>query len=124
MKVSPRAVVLLAGLGLLALVPPIAALLNQPFYVDLFRRVLIFAIAAVSLLDCSPPVSSALGVMLVPFVALATSHRMPERKDADRPAAQPVRGVCPCGHVMSMHCHADCSGPCAVPSCSCEGRPV
>ena len=49
MKLSARAIVLLAGLGLLAVVPPLAALLNQPFYVDLFRRVMIFAIAAVSL---------------------------------------------------------------------------
>jgi branched-chain amino acid transport system permease protein len=39
------AVVLLA----LAAVPPIAALLDQPFYLDLFRRIMIFAIAAVSL---------------------------------------------------------------------------
>ena len=80
------------------------------------------AIAAVSLLDCAPSVGAALGVMLVPFVALATSHRIPEREDADRDAWQPARGVCRCGHVMSMHCHADCSGPCAVPSCPCEGR--
>ena len=79
------------------------------------------AIAAVSLLDCSASVGTALGVMLVPFVALATSPRMPEREDADRDAWQPARGVCRCGHVMSMHCHADCSGPCAVPSCPCEG---
>jgi branched-chain amino acid transport system permease protein len=33
----------------LALVPVAAALLNQPFYVDLFRRMMIFAIAALSL---------------------------------------------------------------------------
>jgi branched-chain amino acid transport system permease protein len=47
--VSRRAIVLgVAGL-LLALVPPLAALTNQPFYVDLFRRMMIFAIAAASL---------------------------------------------------------------------------
>jgi branched-chain amino acid transport system permease protein len=39
------AVVLVA----LAAVPPIAALLGQPFYLDLFRRIMIFAIAALSL---------------------------------------------------------------------------
>jgi len=44
-----RAVVLTAGGVLLALVPPIAALTDQPFYLDLFRRMMIFAIAAVSL---------------------------------------------------------------------------
>jgi branched-chain amino acid transport system permease protein len=45
----PRAVVVVAGLLLLALVPPVAAALAQPFYVDLFRRMMIFAIAALSL---------------------------------------------------------------------------
>jgi len=40
----------LAGLLLaLAAVPPLAAWLNEPFYLDLLRRVMIFAIAAVSL---------------------------------------------------------------------------
>jgi len=49
MALSRRTIVLgVAGL-LLALVPPIAALTNQPFYVDLFRRMMIFAVAAVSL---------------------------------------------------------------------------
>jgi len=46
---SPTRVVLGLGLLLLAGVPPAAALFNQPFYVDLFRRVMIFAIAALSL---------------------------------------------------------------------------
>jgi branched-chain amino acid transport system permease protein len=41
--------VLAAGCLVLALVPPVAALTNQPFYLDLFRRMMIFAIAAVSL---------------------------------------------------------------------------
>ena len=93
------------------------------FYVGVLELILsaAIAIAAVSLLDCSPSVGTALGVMLVPFVALATSPRMPEREDADRDAWQPARGVCRCGHVMSMHCHADCSGPCAVTNCPCEG---
>ena len=44
-----RALTLVAGLAILALVPVIAALGHQPFYVDLFRRIMIFAIAAVSL---------------------------------------------------------------------------
>jgi branched-chain amino acid transport system permease protein len=46
---SPRALALVVGVVLLALVPPVAGLLNQPFYVDLFRRIMIFAIAALSL---------------------------------------------------------------------------
>jgi branched-chain amino acid transport system permease protein len=41
--------VLVMGLVGLALVPPVAAMLGQPFYVDLFRRVMIFALAALSL---------------------------------------------------------------------------
>jgi branched-chain amino acid transport system permease protein len=36
-------------LALLAAVPPLAAWLDQPFYLDLLRRVMIFAIAAISL---------------------------------------------------------------------------
>ena len=44
-----RAIILAIGLLLLALVPPVAGLLNQPFYLDLLRRMMIFAIAAVSL---------------------------------------------------------------------------
>ena len=44
-----RTAILLAGILFLAAVPPLAALFGQPFYVDLFRRVMIFAIAALSL---------------------------------------------------------------------------
>jgi branched-chain amino acid transport system permease protein len=40
---------LVAILLLLAAVPPIAAFFGQPFYLDLLRRVMIFAIAAISL---------------------------------------------------------------------------
>jgi branched-chain amino acid transport system permease protein len=47
--VSPRAIGIVVGLVALALVPPIAGALNQPFYIDLFRRTMIFAIAALSL---------------------------------------------------------------------------
>ena len=49
MKISRRTIALAAGGLLLALVPPVAALTNQPFYLDLFRRMMIFALAAVSL---------------------------------------------------------------------------
>jgi branched-chain amino acid transport system permease protein len=44
-----RQVALAAGFLVLALVPAVAALASQPFYLDLFRRIMIFAIAAVSL---------------------------------------------------------------------------
>jgi branched-chain amino acid transport system permease protein len=46
---GPRAIALVIGVAALAFLPPIAGLLNQPFYVDLFRRIMIFAIAALSL---------------------------------------------------------------------------
>jgi len=49
MKASPRTWVLVGLLVLLAAVPPLAAWLDQPFYLDLLRRVMIFAIAAASL---------------------------------------------------------------------------
>jgi branched-chain amino acid transport system permease protein len=44
-----RTVALAAGLLALAVVPPLAGAFNQPFYIDLFRRTMIFAIAALSL---------------------------------------------------------------------------
>ena len=46
---SRRTLLLVAILLLLAAVPSLAAALNQPFYLDLLRRVMIFAIAAISL---------------------------------------------------------------------------
>ncbi len=46
---SKRMIVLAIGLLLLAAVPPVAAFFNQPFYLDLLRRVMIFGIAALSL---------------------------------------------------------------------------
>ena len=46
---SKRTIILGVALLLLAAVPPIAAMLNQPFYLDLVRRVMILSIAAVSL---------------------------------------------------------------------------
>jgi len=49
MKPSARTWILVALLLALAAVPPLAALLQQPFYLDLLRRVMIFAIAAISL---------------------------------------------------------------------------
>jgi branched-chain amino acid transport system permease protein len=44
-----RGLVMLAAVAALAVVPLIAGLTNEPFYLDLFRRIMIFAIAAVSL---------------------------------------------------------------------------
>jgi len=44
-----RALAMLAALAALAAIPLVAGLVNQPFYLDLFRRIMIFAIAAVSL---------------------------------------------------------------------------
>jgi branched-chain amino acid transport system permease protein len=49
MRQRARALTLLAGFLALGLVPLLAAVANQPFYLDLFRRIMIFAIAAVSL---------------------------------------------------------------------------
>ncbi len=49
MPARARALVLAAGVLFLALVPLAVTLTNQPFYLDLFRRIMIFAIAAVSL---------------------------------------------------------------------------
>ena len=49
MRASPRAIAVGAGLLALALVPLAAAALNQPFYLDHFRRIMIFALAALSL---------------------------------------------------------------------------
>ena len=46
---TARALTLAAGFVVLAAVPVVAGLLNQPFYLDLVRRIMIFAIAAVSL---------------------------------------------------------------------------
>ncbi len=46
---SGRTLILAAGVLLLAAVPPLAMLLGHPFYIDLLRRVMIFAIAAASL---------------------------------------------------------------------------
>ena len=51
MTVKPgvRTWILVGLLLVLAAVPPLAALLKEPFYLDLLRRVMIFAIAATSL---------------------------------------------------------------------------
>jgi branched-chain amino acid transport system permease protein len=49
MRSRVRTLTLAAALLALALVPVVAALANEPFYLDLFRRIMIFAIAAVSL---------------------------------------------------------------------------
>jgi len=44
-----RTVAFVAGLLVLAAVPPVASFFNQPFYLDLVRRIMIFAVAAASL---------------------------------------------------------------------------
>src|SRR5437879_12445873 len=49
MNSRARAIVLATGLAVLAAVPPVAGLLNQPFYLDLVRRVMSLAMAALSL---------------------------------------------------------------------------
>ena len=49
MRSRARMLTLLGGLLVLLLVPVVAALADQPFYLDLFRRIMIFAIAAVGL---------------------------------------------------------------------------
>jgi branched-chain amino acid transport system permease protein len=49
MNSRTRVIALVTGLVVLAAVPPLAFLLNQPFYLDLVRRIMIFAIAALSL---------------------------------------------------------------------------
>ena len=41
--------VVVAGFAILALLPPFAALIDEPFYLSLFSRIMIFAMAAVSL---------------------------------------------------------------------------
>src|ERR1700679_1495677 len=39
----------LLGMALLALVPPLSSALGEPFYIDLFTRIMVFAVAALSL---------------------------------------------------------------------------
>jgi len=46
---SARGLVTFAVLAILALLPPVASLIGQGFYVDVFTRIMIFAIAALSL---------------------------------------------------------------------------
>jgi hypothetical protein len=75
---------------------------------------------AASLLDAPPVLSATLGVLLVPLVAAAAGGVLTSRPPA-RSAESTPRGVCDCGHPMSMHCHGDCSGPCAAPDCRCAG---
>ena len=47
--INLRVIVILAALVLLALVPPVMTAIDQPFYLELFARIMIFAIAALSL---------------------------------------------------------------------------
>jgi len=95
---------------------------SMGFHVGLWELSLSAAIGAGAawFLDWPPALSAALGVLLVPLVAATVvgllSGRRPHRVEL------PPRGLCRCGHPMSMHCHADCSGPCAVPDCRCAGE--
>lgn len=73
------------------------------------------------LLDWPPAASAAVGALLVPLVAVVAGVVSSGRPTG--PGAQsPPRGVCECGHVMSMHCASDGSGPCAAADCHCDGR--
>src|SRR5690606_21497407 len=49
MTFNLRVAIIVVALVLLALVPPIMSAFEQPFYLELFARVMIFAIAAISL---------------------------------------------------------------------------
>lgn len=49
MQLRTKGIAIALGLAALALVPPISTLAGDTFYVDLFTRILIFAIAALSL---------------------------------------------------------------------------
>ncbi|NJN39809.1 MAG: branched-chain amino acid ABC transporter permease [Gammaproteobacteria bacterium] len=49
MQARYRTAALVLAIALLAALPPLAFALDEPFYIDLFRRFMIFAIAAVSL---------------------------------------------------------------------------
>ena len=72
------------------------------------------------LLESPPAASAALGALLVPLVAVAAGGVFSGRSS---PGAQsPRRGLCDCGHPMSMHCGSDGSGPCAEADCRCAGR--
>jgi branched-chain amino acid transport system permease protein len=46
---TPRGAAVVAVLALLALVPPVAQAIGEPFYVTLFTRILVFALAATGL---------------------------------------------------------------------------
>jgi branched-chain amino acid transport system permease protein len=48
-RLSPRIAILIAGLVVLAAVPLVAQLLDQPFYIRLFTRIMIMELAALSL---------------------------------------------------------------------------
>ena len=81
------------------------------------------AIGAVAawFLEWPPAASAAVGALLVPLVA-RTSGVVFSGRQAPPAALSTPRGVCECGHVMSMHCASDGSGPCAAADCSCAGR--
>ena len=73
------------------------------------------------LLEWPPAASAVVGALLVPLLALTSGVVFSGRR-ASADAQSPPRGVCECGHVMSMHCAGDGSGPCAAADCPCTGR--
>jgi len=73
------------------------------------------------LLEWPPAASAAFGALLVPLVA-AVAGAIFSQRQASPVMQAPPRGVCECGHVMSMHCASDGSGPCAAAACPCAGR--
>jgi hypothetical protein len=73
------------------------------------------------LLDWPPAASAALGALLVPLVAVAGGGEGSDRETSAR-AQPPRRGLCECGHPMSMHCGSDGAGACAASECRCTGH--
>lgn len=73
------------------------------------------------LLEWPPAASAAFGALLVPLVG-AGAGAVLSKRHASHVVHAPPRGLCECGHVMSMHCASDGSGPCAAANCPCAGR--
>lgn len=72
-------------------------------------------------LEWPPAASAAVGALLVPLMAVASGVVFSRRRTS-LAAPPPPRGMCECGHLMSMHCASDGSGPCAAADCRCTGR--
>jgi len=106
--------------GLASRLPPLNSMNVQTGRWGVISAATIGAVAA-WLLEWPPAASAAVGALLVPLVALTSSVVFSGRR-ASAVAQSPPRGVCECGHVMSMHCAGDGSGPCAAADCACTGR--